>query len=79
MSKIVVLSQLCYIYIHKHVAQKIKYEEKYENVLYLIRCKLYFLILRNVLMSIIGSRPTKRYSVGVDDDFSLICVAAGLA
>ena len=29
-------------------------------------------------MCIRGSCPTKRYSVGVDDDFSLICAASGL-
>ena len=68
---------------HKYVAHKIeaKADEKYENVLSLIRCKLSFLILRSVLMCIKGSRPTNIYSVVVDDDddFSLICVAAGLA
>ena len=45
---------------HKYVAQKIaaKTEDKYENMLYLIRCKLSFLILRSILMCIRGSCPT---------------------
>ena len=42
---------------HKHIAQKIanKKEEKYEKVQTLIRCKLFFLILRSVLLCIRGS------------------------
>ena len=42
---------------HKHIAQKLanKTEEKNEKVQTLIRCKLSFLILKSVLLSIRGS------------------------
>ena len=42
---------------HKHIAQKLanKTEERYKKVQTLIRCKLSFLILKSVLVSIRGS------------------------
>ena len=64
---------------HKHIAQKIanKTEEKYEKVQALIRYKLFFVILRSVLLCIRRSRSISKDSV-VLDDVSLTYSAAGL-
>ena len=64
---------------HKQIAQKItnKTEEKYEKVQALIRYKLFFVILRSVLLCIRRSRSISKDSV-VLDDVSLTYSAAGL-
>ena len=64
---------------HKHVAQKYcqKDEEKYEKVLSLIRCKLFFLILRSVLIYVRGSDSVSSDNV-VLDDVSLTRLTFGL-
>ena len=64
---------------HKHIAQKYceKNEEKYENVLSLIRYKLSFLILRSVLICVRGSRSVSNDKV-VLDNVSLTGQTVGL-
>ena len=64
---------------HRHLASKIalKKEERYEDVIGFIRCKLSFLILRSALTCIRGSRPYGSVPVTVDD-FSLTCDSAGI-
>ena len=57
---------------HKYIAQKYcEKNEKYEKVLSLIRCKLFFLILRSDLICVRGSRAVSNGNV-VLDDVSLI-------
>ena len=64
---------------HKHITQKIadKREEKYKKVQIMIRCKLSFLILRSVLLSIRGIHSVSKDPV-VLDDVSLTFSAAAL-
>ena len=63
----------------RHFASKIalKKDERYEDVVNLIRCKLSFLILRSALTCIRGFRPYDKDFV-MDDDFSLTCNSAGI-
>ena len=58
---------------HKHIADKIatKNDEKYSQVITVIRCKLSFLILRAALLCIRGSRTHKSVE-NVEDDFATI-------
>ena len=64
---------------HHHLASKIalKKDERYEDVVIFIRCKLLFLILRSTVTCIQGSRPYDKDSVMVND-FSLTCDSAGI-
>ena len=64
---------------HRHLASKIalKKDERYEDVVNFIRCKLSFLILRSALTCIRGSRPYDKASIMVND-FSLPCDSAGI-
>ena len=62
---------------HKHMAEKIakKFNESYEKVITVIRCKLSFIILRSAVLCITGSQSNhfcKRY------EFSLAFDSAGL-
>ena len=65
--------------IHRHLASKIalKKDERYEDVVNFIRCKLPFLILRSALICIRESRPYDKASVTVDD-FTLTCDSTGI-
>ena len=58
----------------RHFASKIalKKDERYEDVVNLISCKLSFLILRSALTCIRGCRPYDKDFV-MNDDFSLTC------
>ena len=62
-----------------HLASKkaLKKDERYEDVVNFIRCKLPFLILRSALTFIRGTRPYDKYSVMLDD-FSFTCDSAGI-
>ena len=62
-----------------HLASKIalKKDERYEDVVNFIKCKLPFLILRSGLPFVRGTRPYDKYSVMVDD-FSFTCDSAGI-
>ena len=64
---------------HRHLASKIalKKDERYEDVVNFIGCKMSFLILRSALTFIRESRPYDKVSVMVDD-FSLACDSAGI-
>ena len=66
------------IFFH-HLGSKIalKKDERYEDVVNFIRCKLPFLIFRSALFFIRGTRPYDKYSVMVDD-FSFTCDSAGI-
>ena len=63
---------------HKHMAEKIakKFNESYEKVVTVIRCKLSFIILRSALLCIRGSRSN--HVLKNVDDFSLALDSAGL-
>ena len=68
-----------YSMFHKHMAEKTakKFNESYEKVITVIRCKLSFIILRSALLCIRGSRSN---SVLKDiDEFSLAFDGAGLS
>ena len=60
---------------HKHLAEKIarKTNERYENVLRWVRCKLSFLILRAALLCLRGSRTIKNQNTDLPEDFNLAC------
>ena len=62
-----------------HLASKIalKKDERYEDVVNFIRCKLPLLIFRSALFFIRGTRLYDKYSVMVDD-FSFTCDSAGI-
>ena len=64
---------------HKHMADKIskKNEEKYSDVVNVIKCKLSFLILRASLLCIRGSRTHKK-DTKVTDDFSTVFLNANM-
>ena len=64
---------------HRHLASKIalKKDERYEDNVNFIRCKLSFLIMRSALTCIRGGRPYDKASVVVDD-FTLTCDSAGI-
>ena len=63
----------------RHLASKMafKKDERYEDVVNFIKCKLSFLILRSALTCIRGSCPYEKASVMVDD-FTLTCDSAGI-
>ena len=72
-----VMAKECSMY-HKHIAEKIsrKYDERYEKVINIIRCKLSFIILKSALLCVRGSRSYKKF---IDiDEFSLAFDSAGL-
>ena len=58
---------------HKHIAEKIaaKTEQRYNDVISVIRCKLSFLILRSALLCVRGSRSHTKYEP-MEDDLSLV-------
>ena len=64
---------------HKHMAEKIasKNEEKYSDVMNVIKCRLSFLILRASLLCIRGSRSHKK-DAKVTDDFSTVFLNANM-
>ena len=72
-----VLGQECRMF-HKHMAQKIakKFNENYEKVITVIRCKLSFIILRSALLYIRGSQSN--HVLKDIDEFSLAFDSAGL-
>ena len=72
-----VLGKECSMF-HKHMAEKIakKFNESYEKVVTVIRCKLSFIILRSALLCIRGSRSN--HVLKNVDDFSLAFDSAGL-
>ena len=55
-----VLGKECSMF-HKHMAEKIgkKFNESYEKVITVIRCKLSFIILRSTLLCVAGSRSNR--------------------
>ena len=63
---------------HKHIAEKIakKFNESYEKVITVIRCKLLFIILRSALLCIRGSQSN--HVLKDIDEFSLDFDSAGL-
>ena len=65
---------------HKHIAEKIarKTEQKYSDVISVIRCKLSFLILRSVLMCVRGSRSHAKNILHQPEDFALVHTNARL-
>ena len=72
-----VMAKECSMY-HKHIAEKIsrKYDERYEKVINIIRCKLSFIILKSALLCVRVSRSYKKF---IDiDEFSLAFDSAGL-
>ena len=54
---------------HKHLAEKnaTKTDQRYDQVMALIRCKLSFLIMRSALICLRGSRTIKVNTDAVDD------------
>ena len=64
---------------HKHLAEKIatKTDQRYDQVMSWIRCKLSFLIMRSALLCLRGSRTIKVNTDAVDD-FSFACDEARL-
>ena len=64
---------------HCHLASKIalKKNERYEDVVNFIRCKLLFLILRSAVTCTKGNRLYEKASVMVND-VSLTCDSAGV-
>ena len=62
---------------HKHLAKKCKKNhESYEKIITIIRCKLYFIILRSALLCIRGSQSN--HVLKDTDEFSLGFGSAGL-
>ena len=59
---------------HKYSAEKIstKTDQRYDQVMAWIRCKLYFLIMSSALLCLRGSRTIKVNTDAVDD-FSFAC------
>ena len=71
-----VLGKECSMF-HKHLAKKCKKNnESYEKVITIIRCKLYFIILRSALLCIRGSQSN--HVLKDIDEFSLGFGSAGL-
>ena len=61
---------------HKHVAEMIvhnKTEERYERIISIIRCKIFFLIIRSSLMCIRGRRSFDSKSPTNVYDFEIVC------
>ena len=73
------MSPECTIY-HKFLAEKIsqKTEQRYDQVMAWIRCKLSFLIIRSALLCLRGSRSVRKMNTDCIDDFSLACDEARL-
>ena len=69
-----------FLFFHRHLASKIalKKDERYEDVVNFIRCKLSFLILRSALTCIRGSRRPYNKAYVMVDDFSLTSDSAGI-
>ena len=72
------MSKECVIY-HKFLAEKIaqKPEQRYDQVMAWIRCKLSFIITRSALLCLRGSRSVKM-NTDVIEDFDLACIDAKL-
>ena len=64
---------------HKHMAEKIskKTEEKYSDIINVLKCKLSFLILRASLLCIRGSRTHKK-DTKITDDFTSVFLNANM-
>ena len=64
---------------HKHMAEKIsqKTEEKYSDIMNVLKCKLSFLILRASLLCVRGSRTHKKDSK-ITDDFTSVFLNANM-
>ena len=73
------MSPECIIY-HKFLAEKIslKTEQRYDQVMSWIRCKLSFIIIRSALLCLRGSRSVKKIDTNSVDDFGLACDEARL-
>ena len=73
------MSPECTIY-HKFLAEKIsqKTEQRYDQVMAWIRCKLSFLIIRSALLCLRGSRSVRKMNTDCIDDFGLACDEARL-
>ena len=73
------MSPECIIY-HKFLAEKIslKTEQRYDQVMSWIRCKLSFIIIRSALLCLRGSRSVKKIDSNSVDDFVLACDEARL-
>ena len=64
---------------HKHLAEKIttKTDQRYDQVMAWIRCRLSFLFMRSALLCLRGSRTIK-VNTDAADDFSFTCDEARL-
>lgn len=70
------MSSECIIY-HKFLAEKIaqKSEQRYDQIMAWIRCKLSFIIIRSALLCLRGSRSVKM-NTEVTEDYDLACIDA---